>query len=194
MFRGRIVLGSASPRRKQLIEELGLQCEVRKKNIDENYPEDLDVYKVPEFLAELKSQPLLNGLANDEVLLTSDTVAIKENEIMHKPKDASEACDMLKRLSGSTNEVVTGVCLTSTKDKSLFSAITKVYFAELREEDIVYYIDRYKPFDKAGAYGIQEWIGQIGVKRIEGCFYNVMGLPVQKVWEELHFRNFLEKP
>lgn len=191
MFRGRIVLGSASPRRKQLIEELGISCEVRKKNIDENYPEELDVYKVPEYLAELKSKPLIEGLSEKEVLLTSDTVVIKENEIMHKPKNAEEARVMLKRLSGSTNEVVTGVCLTSRKNRSIFSSITKVYFAELRDEDIEYYIGHYKPFDKAGAYGIQEWIGQIGVMRIEGCFYNVMGLPVQKVWEELHREDFL---
>lgn len=194
MFNGRIVLGSASPRRKQLIEELGLPCEVRKNNIEEAYPDDLDVYKVPEFLAELKSKPLKEGLSKDEVLLTSDTVVIKENEIMHKPKDTDEAREMLRNLSDSSNDVVTGVCLNSLYNRSLFSSVTKVYFSELRDEDIDYYIDRFKPFDKAGAYGIQEWIGQIGVKRIEGCFYNVMGLPVQKVWEELHNKQFLIKP
>ncbi len=191
MFQGTIVLGSASPRRKQLIEALGLPCEVRKKSISEDYPEELDVYKVPEFLAELKSQPLTEDLSEYEILLTSDTVVIMEGKILHKPKDSEEAKMMLTSLSGNMNEVVTGVCLTSNKNKVTFSSITKVYFAELRPEDIDYYIDRYQPFDKAGAYGIQEWIGQIGVERIEGCFYNVMGLPVQKVWDKLNNESFL---
>ncbi len=191
MFQGTIVLGSASPRRKQLIEALGLPCEVRKKSITEDYPEELNVYKVPEFLAELKSQPLIKGLSEREVLLTSDTVVIMDGEILHKPEDSEEAKMMLTSLSGTMNEVVTGVCLTSKKNKVIFSSITKVYFAQLRAEDIDYYIERYQPFDKAGAYGIQEWIGQIGVESIEGCFYNVMGLPVQKVWDKLNNESFL---
>lgn len=193
MFEGKIVLGSASPRRKQLVEGLGLLCEVRKKSVDEHYPEDLDVYKVPEYLAELKSKPLVAELLEKEVLLTSDTVVIKDGSILHKPKDADDARQMLKNLSGSMNEVVTGVCLTSVNHKTVFSSITKVYFSELREEDINYYVEKYQPFDKAGAYGIQEWIGQIGVQRIEGCFYNVMGLPVHQVWEHLHSSAFLKK-
>ena len=191
MFRGTIVLGSASPRRKQLVEALGLPCEVRIKSIVEDYPDELDVYKVPEFLAELKSRPLIEDLSKSEVLLTSDTVVIMDGEILHKPKDAEEAKMMLTSLSDNMNEVVTGVCLTSKKNKVVFSSITKVYFAKLLPEDIDYYIDRYQPFDKAGAYGIQEWIGQIGVKSIEGCFYNVMGLPVQKVWDKLNNESFL---
>jgi septum formation protein len=191
MFRGTIVLGSASPRRKQLVEALGLPCEVRIKSIVEDYPDELDVYKVPEFLAELKSRPLIEDLSKSEVLLTSDTVVIMDGEILHKPKDAEEAKMMLTSLSDNMNEVVTGVCLRSKKNKVVFSSITKVYFAKLLPEDIDYYIDRYQPFDKAGAYGIQEWIGQIGVKSIEGCFYNVMGLPVQKVWDKLNNESFL---
>lgn len=193
MFKGKIVLGSASPRRKQLVEGLGLPCEVRKKSVDEYYPEDLDVYKVPEYLAELKSEPLVAGLSENEVLLTSDTVVIMNGEILHKPKDADEARKMLKNLSGSMNEVVTGVCLISAHHKTVFSSITKVYFSELRKEDVEFYIEQYKPFDKAGAYGIQEWIGQVGVERIEGCFYNVMGLPVHLVWEQLHRSAFSKK-
>ena len=191
MFQGTIVLGSASPRRKQLVEALGLPCEVRIKSIVEDYPDELDVYKVPEFLAELKSRPLIEDLSKSEVLLTSDTVVIMDGEILHKPKDAEEAKMMLTSLSDNMNEVVTGVCLRSKKNKVVFSSITKVYFAKLLPEDIDYYIDRYQPFDKAGAYGIQEWIGQIGVKSIEGCFYNVMGLPVQKVWDKLNNESFL---
>lgn len=190
MFEGKIVLGSASPRRKQLIKELRLTCEVRKKSVDENYPLDLEVYKVPEYLAKLKAEPLVEGLSEDEVLLTSDTVVIMEDQILHKPKDAREAKKMLFSLSGNMNEVVTGVCLTSSKERAVFSSTTKVYFSELSEDDIDYYIEHFKPFDKAGAYGIQEWIGQIGVRRIEGCFYNVMGLPVHDVWKHLQSSKF----
>jgi septum formation protein len=190
MFNRKLVLGSSSPRRKELIEGLGLQCEVRTKNVVENYPADLNIYEVPEFLAQLKAQPLLPGLNEDEVLLTSDTVVIMNNEILHKPKDELHAKEMLKALSGQMNEVVTGVLLTSQTNNTVFSSRTKVFFSTLRDEDIAYYIKTFKPFDKAGGYGIQEWIGQIGVERIEGCFYNVMGLPIHQVWEHLHSNNY----
>ena len=186
MFKGKIILGSSSPRRKQLIEDLGLQCIIRKKEVEEEYPEDLDPYKVPEFLSTLKARPLIKDLKEDEVLLTSDTVVIMNKEIRHKPKNSDEAISMLQELSGNVNDVVTGVSLTNHKKSIVFSSVTKVYFNELRNEDIEYYVDTFKPYDKAGAYGIQEWIGQIGVQKIEGCFYNVMGLPVQQVWEHLH--------
>lgn len=190
MFRGKIVLGSSSPRRKTLVEGLGLPCEVRKKEVEEVYPDSTETHKVPEYLAKLKSEPLIDTLRDDEVLLTSDTVVIKDDKILHKPKDRKEAIEILKDLSGEMNEVVTGVCLRSQKTTKIFSAVTKVYFSELREEDIIYYVDEYKPFDKAGAYGIQEWIGQVGVERIDGCFYNVMGLPVHLVWEHLQDTDF----
>ena len=190
MFNGKLILGSASPRRRELIEGLGLDCEVRIESVEENYPVDLNIYKVPEYLAQIKAQPLLEGIKEDEVLLTSDTVVIMNNDILHKPKDEQNAYEMLKALSGQMNEVVTGVSLISNETKVVFSSITKVFFSTLRDEDINYYIERYKPFDKAGGYGIQEWIGQIGVERIEGCFYNVMGLPIHQVWEHLNGPKF----
>jgi septum formation protein len=190
MFNRKLVLGSASPRRKELIEGLGLNCEVRTKNVDENYPADLNIYEVPEYLAQLKAQPLLQGLKEDEVLLTSDTVVIMNDDILHKPKDEQNAYEMLRALSGQQNEVVTGVSLISTLAKVVFSSRTKVFFSTLSDEDIHYYIKTYKPFDKAGGYGIQEWIGQIGVERIEGCFYNVMGLPIHQVWKSLNGPEF----
>ena len=190
MFTGKIVLGSSSPRRKQLVEALGLQCVVRKKEVEEEYPEDLDPYKVPEFLSTLKAKPLIEDLKEDEILLTSDTVVIMNKEIRHKPKNRDEAISMLLELSGNANDVVTGVSLTSHRKAVVFSSVTTVYFNKLRMEDIEYYVDTFKPYDKAGAYGIQEWIGQIGVQKIEGCFYNVLGLPVQQVWEHLHDPDF----
>lgn len=186
MFTGKVIIGSSSPRRKALVEGLGVDCEVRTQEVEEHFPTDLMAENVPAFLAELKAQPLLDSLKGGEVLLTSDTVVVMNDRILQKPKDRDDAIRMLQTLSGEMNKVVTGVCLHSIHEKKVFSSETKVYFNKLREEDIIYYVDKYKPFDKAGAYGIQEWIGQIGVSHIEGCFYNVMGLPVHQVWEYLH--------
>lgn len=186
MFSKKIILGSSSPRRKQLIEGLGIDCQVRKKEVNENFPEDLNHSDVPEFLAKLKAEPLKSTLLADEVLLTSDTVVLFNNEILHKPKNREEAIEMLLRLSGNVNEVVTGVFLYRPDHEHSFSVKTKVFFDPLTQEEIEYYVDTYHPFDKAGAYGIQEWIGMIGVRKIEGCFYNVMGLPMNKVWTVLN--------
>lgn len=186
MFDKKIILGSASPRRKTLVDQLGVECEVRKQKVDEHYPTDLDPYEVPIYLAELKAQPLRSTIQGGEVLLTSDTVVIHNNKVLAKPRDEKEAFTMLSGLSNDMNEVVTGVSLYSTNYEETFSVQTRVFFLPLKEEEIEYYIKRYKPFDKAGAYGIQEWIGQIGVKRIEGCFYNVMGLPVSQIWKRLN--------
>ena len=186
MFSKKIILGSSSPRRKQLIEGLGVDCEIRKKEVDETFPESMSHYDVPEYLAKLKAEPLKSSIQNEEVLLTSDTVVIFNNEIQHKPKDRAEAIEMLQRLSNDVNEVVTGVFLYHSLHEKSFSVKTKVFFSALTHEEIEYYVDTYKPFDKAGAYGIQEWIGMIGVRKIEGCFYNVMGLPVNRVWEVLN--------
>lgn len=188
MFDKKIILGSASPRRKQLLEQLDVECEVRKKEVAENYPPDLTPHEVPVYLAELKAQPLIPTLGKEEVLLTSDTVVILEDEVLEKPANRDAAFEMLSRLSGTMNEVVTGVYLGSPVDSTRFYVSTRVYFKQLEKEEIEYYIDHFRPYDKAGAYGIQEWIGQIGVERISGCFYNVMGLPVQKVWEVLNER------
>ncbi|MDX1652358.1 MAG: Maf family nucleotide pyrophosphatase [Brumimicrobium sp.] len=186
MFNKKIILGTSSPRRIELIQNLGFDCEVRKKEVAENYPETLPSKEVAEFLSRLKAEPLKTEIKPGEILLTSDTVVLLNNEILGKPTNASEAEVMLRRLSDNFHEVITGVFMFSTDTEISFSVSTKVFFKKLTPEEIRYYIDTYKPFDKAGAYGIQEWIGQIAVQRIEGCFYNVMGLPVNKVWEVLH--------
>ncbi|HLV41834.1 MAG TPA: Maf family nucleotide pyrophosphatase [Brumimicrobium sp.] len=186
MFSKKIILGSSSPRRKQLIEQLGINCEIRKKEVDEVYPTEISNYDVPEYLSQLKAEPLKNTILKDEVLLTSDTVVIHNNQILEKPKDHNAAVEMLQRLSGSINEVVTGVYLYHPTKEKTFSVRTKVFFKVLSLEEIEYYVSNYKPFDKAGAYGIQEWIGMIGVEKIEGCFYNVMGLPMNELWKAIN--------
>lgn len=183
MFSKKIILGSSSPRRKQLIEQLGMRCEIRKKEVEEVYPDHLSHYEVPEYLSKLKAEPLKTSIRNDEVLLTSDTVVIHNYQILEKPKDHQAAVEMLERLSNSINEVVTGVYLYSINHEKSFSVRTKVFFKALTAEEIEFYVTNYKPFDKAGAYGIQEWIGMIGVEKIEGCFYNVMGLPMNELWK-----------
>lgn len=186
MFSKKIILGSSSPRRKQLIEQLGMRCEIRKKEVEEVFPAELSHYDVPEYLSKLKAEPLKQSIREDEVLLTSDTVVIHNNQILEKPKDHAAAVEMLERLSGSINEVVTGVYLYNPNHEKSFSVRTKVYFKVLTPQEIEYYVTHYKPFDKAGAYGIQEWIGMIGVEKIEGCFYNVMGLPMNELWKVLN--------
>lgn len=185
MFSKKIILGSASPRRKQLIEGLGFDVEIRKKEVKENYPSSIDNYDVPLFLAKLKAGPLKASIVEGQVLITSDTVVIQDQQILGKPENREEAIQMLKILSGDVNEVVSAVNIYSLENEKSFSVTTKVYFKELTNEEIEYYVDTYKPFDKAGAYGIQEWIGMIGVDKIEGDFYNVMGLPVNRLWEVL---------
>lgn len=185
-----IVLASKSPRRQSLVKELGFPCEVRTKEVEEIYPADLDIYKVPDFLAELKSTPFDGTLERHQVLLTSDTIVINNGTILGKPKSEEDAASMIRSLSGSMHEVVTGVCLKGTNKTIRFSNITKVYFSELTEEEIQHYVSKYKPMDKAGSYGIQEWIGYIGVKKIEGCYYNVMGLPLNATYAALK-ENFL---
>lgn len=186
MFSKKIVLGSASPRRKQLVEQLGISCEIRKKEVDEVFPADLSHYDVPEYLSKLKAEPLQDSILKDEVLLTSDTVVIHNNQILEKPKDYADAVEMLEKLSDSSNEVVTGVYLYNPNHEKSFSVRTKVFFKKLTAEEIAYYVTKFEPYDKAGAYGIQEWIGMIGVEKIEGCFYNVMGLPVNELWKVLN--------
>ncbi|PWH86198.1 Maf family nucleotide pyrophosphatase [Brumimicrobium oceani] len=186
MFLKKIILGSASPRRKQLVEGLDLKCEIRKKEVDEIFPDTLSHYDVPEYLSKLKAEPLKASVLGDEVLLTSDTVVIHKNQILEKPKDFSDAVQMLEKLSNSVNEVVTGVYLYNSTNEISFSVRTKVFFKKLTTEEIEYYVTKYEPYDKAGAYGIQEWIGMVGVEKIEGCFYNVMGLPVNELWKVLN--------
>lgn len=185
-----IVLGSKSPRRQALVKELGFPVEIRIQEVDEIYPEALSPRDVPAYLAELKAQPLISALKSNEVLLTSDTIVLLDNEVIGKPTSEEDAIRMLKKLSGKKHEVITGVYLGNLEKKIIFSAITEVYFSEITEAEIKHYVSTHKPMDKAGSYAIQEWIGYIGVEKIEGCYYNVMGLPLNKVYAEMK-KNFM---
>lgn len=182
----KLILASKSPRRQSLIESLGFPFEVRLKEVEEIYPSDITADAVPIYLSELKAQPLLDDLLEGEVLITSDTVVINDGLILGKPKDAQDAFQMLSSLSGKSHKVVTGVCLQSKTKKISFAETTIVHFSPLSSTEINYYIEQYQPFDKAGSYGIQEWIGAIAIHKIEGCYYNVMGLPVHRVYKTLH--------
>ena len=185
----KIVLASKSPRRQQLIKELGFDFEIRTKEVEEIYPPELNHYKVPEFLAALKAGPIAPTLTHNEVLLTSDTIVLSEGNILGKPKNEREATEMIQALSGKSHKVITGVQLKSLDKCISFSSITTVFFSNLTPDEISFYVDKYKPMDKAGSYGIQEWIGYIGISKIEGCYYNVMGLPIHDVYQSLkeHF-------
>ena len=180
-----IVLGSKSPRRKELLSGLGIQFEIRTLDTNEDYPDSLNNREVPSFLAKLKADALLETLKSEEILITSDTVVLLENEILVKPTDANQAFEMLRKLSGKSHEVITGVHLQSKQNSKTFQVVTKVYFKELADSEIDYYIENYKPFDKAGGYGIQEWIGYVGISKIEGSYFNVVGLPVAELYDEL---------
>ncbi len=180
-----IVLGSKSPRRKELLSGLGIQFEIRTLDTDEDYPDNLNHREVPRFLAKIKADALLESLKSEEILITSDTIVLLENEILGKPADEKQAFEMLRKLSGKPHEVITGVHIQSKKRSKTFQVITKVYFKELADDEIHYYIQNYKPFDKAGGYGIQEWIGYMGISKIEGSYFNVVGLPVSELYEEL---------
>ena len=180
----KIVLSSNSPRRKELLGELGIDFEVRViEGIDETYPKELSVEEVPQYIAREKARVYIVG--KDEVLLTADTVVVLGNEIMGKPHDEADAMRMLRQLRGKTHQVITGVCLKTSDKQVTFSDITDVSFAELTDEEIKFYVDNFRPLDKAGAYGIQEWIGLAGVTGIKGSYFNVVGLPVHRVYAEL---------
>ena len=199
----KIILASNSPRRRELLAGLDVNFEVKVLNgIDESYPDDLDAYQVAEFIAQKKAEAYRSLLDNEEsslvenLVLTADTVVVapaadEQNDqegkgiILGKPKTADDAVRMLKMLSGKTHHVVTGVCLTTKDEQRHFSVTTEVSFKELTDWEINYYISHYRPFDKAGAYGIQEWIGYIGCTGLNGSYFNVMGLPVQRIYEEM---------
>ncbi|GET31893.1 Maf-like protein [Prolixibacter bellariivorans] len=181
----RIVLASKSPRRQQLLADLGIDFETEIHEVDEVFPEGLPMEEIPQYLARLKAEPFVETLKEKDLVITSDTIVYVDGEVLGKPADYEEAVAMLQKLSGRRHEVVTGVCLTSTTKQVSFASVTDVFFKELSQEEIDYYITHYKPYDKAGAYGIQEWIGYIGIERIEGSYFNVMGLPVQHLYEEL---------
>ena len=186
----KLILASASPRRQQLMKDAGFTFEVRLKNVEEKYPQELHLENVPEYLSKVKASAFREELKTDEVLITADTVVCIHDRILGKPADRKEAISMLQKLSGNRHLVVTGVSVTTRTEQLSFSSRTDVFFKHLSNEEIEFYVDTYKPFDKAGAYGIQEWIGYIGIERIEGSFYNVMGLPIQKLYETLRKLQF----
>ncbi len=181
----RITLASQSPRRKELLKELGIEFDVCSADIDESYPENLSHEEVPVFLAEKKALFYKDTIEQNQIIITSDTIVSVDNEILGKPADYDDAYNMLKKLSGKWHKVATGVCIFSSQKRVSFNSITKVRFKELTHEEIDYYISNFKPYDKAGAYGIQEWIGYVAVEKIEGSYFNVIGLPVQKLYEVL---------
>lgn len=182
----RIILASNSPRRRELLAGLGLEFEVRVlQGIDESYPATMPALETAEYIAAKKAAAYQSQMADDELIITADTVVIVGDEVLGKPADADEARAMLLKLSGRTHQVVTGVCLTTRQQSSHFSVRTDVTFKSLTDDEITYYIEKYKPYDKAGAYGIQEWIGYIGCTGLHGSYYNVMGLPVQRIYTEL---------
>jgi septum formation protein len=181
-----LVLGSKSPRRQELLAGMGFDFEVRTKDTDEDFPDSLAPKEVPAYLAEVKAVALVNELKLGEVLITSDTIVLLENEILGKPTSPENAKQMLQKLAGKSHEVITGVHLRNLEKNVSFSVSTKVFFKPLTVEIIDFYLENYKPFDKAGAYGIQEWIGFVGIERIEGSYFNVVGLPVAELWDELN--------
>lgn len=182
-----IILASKSPRRSQLISELGLNFELgNKKGQDEVYPDALLNHEIAKYLAELKASDYNEDVKlGNKLVITADTIVCIANEVLGKPKDKAEAVEMLTKLSDNEHEVITGVTIMSKAKKVTFAVSTKVYFKPLSHQEIDYYIETYKPFDKAGAYGIQEWIGMTGIEKIEGSYFNVVGLPVQKLYTEL---------
>lgn len=181
-----VILASNSPRRKELLAGLGVEYEVRTlPDIDESYPEALQGADIPLYIAKEKADAYLSILKPGELMITADTIVWLDGKVLGKPLDREEALQMLRDMSGRTHEVFTGVCLTTTEWQRSFTAQTEVRFSKLSEEEIAYYVDKFHPMDKAGAYGVQEWIGFIGVENISGSYYNVMGLPVQRLYKEL---------
>jgi len=181
-----IILASGSPRRQQFFRDLGLNFEIRIKPVVEEFPERLRHFEISDYLAQLKAIPFKGELEQNEILITSDTIVWHENKALGKPKNSTEAFEMLKPMSNATHEVITSVCFTTSKIQKTVNSITKVTFKALTNEEIDYYIATCKPFDKAGAYGIQEWIGKIGITHMEGSYFNVMGLPTHLVYESLY--------
>jgi septum formation protein len=181
-----LILASGSPRRQAFFKDLGLDFEVRLKATKEEYPERLVHFEISNYLAELKALPFKDELRSKDILVTSDTIVWHDKTALGKPRTAKEAAQFLNALSNATHEVITSVCFSTTTSQKTIYDSTKVTFKTLSAEEIDYYITTYHPFDKAGAYGIQDWIGQIGVTKIDGCFFNVMGLPVNLVYKTLN--------
>lgn len=182
----KVILASNSPRRKELLAGLGVDYEVRTlPDVDESYPDTLQGADIPLYIAKEKADAYRNMLQPGELMITADTIVWLDGRVLGKPKDREDALCMLRDMSGRTHEVFTGVCITTTEWQRSFAAQTEVRFAELSEEEITYYVVKFRPMDKAGAYGVQEWIGFIGVENISGSYYNIMGLPVQRLYKEL---------
>ncbi|TYA78425.1 Maf-like protein [Seonamhaeicola marinus] len=181
-----IILASGSPRRQAFFKGLGLEFEIRLKPVKEEYPDRLKHFEISNYLAQLKALPFKDELKENDVLITSDTIVWHNEKALGKPKDEGDAFDILKSLSNATHEVITSVCFTNSNYNKTLHNSTKVTFKALTDDEIWYYIKTCKPFDKAGAYGIQEWIGEIGVTKIEGSYFNVMGLPVHLVYKTLN--------
>ncbi|MEZ4856787.1 MAG: Maf family nucleotide pyrophosphatase [Gelidibacter sp.] len=180
-----LILASGSPRRQQFFKDLGLEFEIRLKPVKEEYPNRLTHFEISDYLAQLKTLPFENELKDNDILITSDTIVWHNNKALGKPKHAEEALQILKGLSNATHEVITSVCFKTKTSEKTINSVTKVTFRALTEDEINYYINTCKPFDKAGAYGIQDWIGQIAVTKIEGSYFNVMGLPTDLVYKTL---------
>ncbi len=181
----KIILASKSPRRQYLLKELGLIFEVYTKEVDESFPENLKAQEIPLYLCQKKADAFKEELSNDTIVITADTIVWLENQVLNKPENFEDAVRMLQLLSGKMHEVYTGVCLKSKNKTKTFYAVTKVYFKILTLEEIEYYITNYNPYDKAGAYGAQEFIGYIAIDKIEGTYFNVMGLPLKELYENL---------
>lgn len=188
----KLILGSKSPRRQELVKHVTTNIEIRLQDVDETYSDDLPKEHVPSYLAELKAQALKHTLAENEILLTSDTIVLLNGEILGKPSDKEDAFKMLKKISGKKHTVLSACHLTSLNHDVTFTVATDVYFHPLTDEQIWYYLNHFNPLDKAGSYGIQDWIGVIGVQKIDGCFYNVMGLPVSEL--HLQLQKFIQLP
>ena len=181
----KLILGSGSPRRKKFLEDLGLDFEVRPKSVEEIYPEELQGSQISEFLAVLKAEPFLDTMEPNEIVLTSDTVVWHKKKSLAKAPNQKEALHMLQTMSGDWHEVITSVCFTTAKQQKVVSATTHVKFMDFSDEELQYYIEQCQPFDKAGAYGIQEWIGMVGISEIKGSYTNVVGLPTHLVYKTL---------
>ena len=182
----KIILASNSPRRRELLAGLDISFEVKViPGIDESYPEDLPAVVVPQYISKAKADAYLGMIDNDTMVITADTVVVLDDEILGKPVDDDDARRILHKLSGKTHQVITGVCLTSLDKQRVFAVTTGVTFKQFTEQEIDYYVSHYHPLDKAGAYGIQEWIGHIGVTALNGSYFNVMGLPVQRIYMEM---------
>ena len=182
----KIILGSNSPRRKEILTSMGISFSINAANIDEKVPKDISAYNYAEFLAIQKCDYLRPNLKTNEILITADTTVLIDNQILNKPNNYIEAGIMLKKISGNSHSVITGVCISSTQKIKTFTCETEVKFKKLSNQEIEFYINKYQPFDKAGSYGIQEWIGLIGVEEIKGSYTNVVGLPSSKLYNELN--------